>query len=77
MGEEILITKGKKRDRIEFKVRNRSNKKFSPDNYMKIIDPKNPHDFAVLMEDLNLLYNTPVEKSFFIYKSRKGKMFPF
>lgn len=76
MDEEILIVKNKK-NKMYAKVRRRTNKRFSPDSYTKVVNVRDAKDLAILFEDLNLMFNSPIEKSFFIYKERKGKSFPF
>ena len=60
------------------KIRKKMGKGYSPDDYAKTFNPKSAEDISYLMEDLSLLYNSPIEKSFRMFHERKNKgFFPF
>lgn len=73
---DILIIKNRG-DRMEAKVRKRTHKGFSPDDYLKVINPQSAEDLSTLFEDLNLLYNSPIEKAFMKYHDKKNRGLPF
>lgn len=77
MAEEILIIKKKGGGKMVAKVRNKVSKGFSPNNYEKVLNPKDPNDLSILFEDLNLLYNSPIEKAFRNYHEKRNRGFPF
>ena len=73
---EILIVQRNKQ-KMEAKVRKRVSKGFSPNDYQKFFDPRNCEDLALLFEDLNLMYNSPIEKAFQKFREKKNRGFPF
>jgi len=74
--EKVLIAKNKE-GRISFKVRTRRRKGYAPDDYVKVINPRDYIQLALLLEDLDLLISAPIEKAFREYMDRKQKGFPF
>lgn len=79
MGDEkvLIAQKDKGKSKVQFKIRNKLKKGFVPNEYVKVVDPVNPIDLSLLFEDLNLLFNSPIEKAFFRYKQNKRQDFPF
>jgi len=76
--EDILIVKGDKmREKLNFKVRPKMTRGYSSDSYVKVLNPKDYNDLAVLFEDLDLIIGAPVEKAYKKYKQNKGDGFPF
>ena len=74
--EKVLIAKNKE-GRMSFKVRTRKKNAYAPDDYIKVINPKDYNQIALLFEDLDLLIGAPIEKAFREYKDRKERGFPF
>jgi hypothetical protein len=74
--DKILIAKNKD-NRLSFKVRTRKKNAYAPDEYIKIVNPKDFNQMALLFEDLDLIIGSPIEKAFREYKERKSKGFPF
>ena len=74
--DDILIVKNKG-NRMTFNGRKKARNRFSPNDYQKILNPIDHNDLAILFEDLNLLYNSPIEKAFRTYHDKKNKGFPF
>jgi hypothetical protein len=74
--EKVLIVK-KKDSRMSFKVRTRKRNAYAPDDYVRVVNPKDYNNLALLFEDLDLLIGAPIEKAFREYKERKEKGFPF
>ena len=64
---------------MDIKVRRRTNNNFMPDDYVKVANPSDYNDLALLFEDMDLLFNAPIEKAFLKYKERKGgaKGYPY
>lgn len=78
--DKILIVKSEKNsfNKANVKVRKRIKKGYVPDDYIKIVNLKDYNDLALLFEDLNLNFSSPIEKAFFKYRDRKGKgNYPF
>jgi hypothetical protein len=76
MAEEILIVK-KEGTRMTAKLRRRVRKGYAPDSYMKVVNPYDYNDLALLLEDLDLLIGAPVEKAFQAYRKNRQKGYPF
>jgi len=74
--EKVLIAKNKE-GKMSFKVRTKKRNAYAPDDYIKVINPKDYNQLALLFEDLDLLISAPIEKAFREYKDRKEKGFPF
>jgi hypothetical protein len=74
--EKVLIIK-KKEARMSFKVRTKKKNAYAPDDYIKVVNPKDYNQMALLFEDLDLLIGAPIEKAFREYKERKERGFPF
>lgn len=72
----VLIMKNKK-GRLTAKVRRRAHRGYSPDDYVKVINPKDSNDLALLFEDLQLLLNAPIDKAFRKFKENSGRGNPF
>ena len=78
MGEDkVMIAKKDRSDKISFKVRTKVRNSFSPNEYMKVVNPKDYNDLALLFEDLSVIFSAPIEKSFRKYMEKKGRGFPF
>jgi hypothetical protein len=74
--EKVLIVK-KKESRMSFKVRTKKKNAYAPDDYLKVINPADYNQIALLFEDLDLLVGSPIDKAYREYKDRKEKGFPF
>jgi hypothetical protein len=74
--EKVLIIKNKE-GRMSFKVRTRKKNAYAPDDYIKVINPKDFNQIALLFEDLDLLVGSPIDRAYREYKDRKQKGFPF
>ena len=77
MEDKILIAKLKNDNRLQIKVRRKMKNGFAPDDYNKIVNLKDSNDLCFLFEDLNSLFDTPIESAFRKFIERKGKAFPF
>ena len=76
--DKILIVKMKDKDRLDVKVRQKMRSGFAPNDYMKIVNIRDVNDVSILFEDLNLLFNVPIESAFRKYSEKKrGNAFPF
>lgn len=76
--EKVLILKKKRyQSTVSVKVRRKLRKGFSPDQYVKVLNPMDYNDLALLLEDLDLIIGAPVEKAINIYRSKKRDGFPF
>lgn len=73
---KVLIVKNKN-NRMTAKVRRRSYRGYSPDDYLKVINPADPNDLALLFEDLHLLLNAPIDRAFRKFKDRTDRGNPF
>ena len=73
----LIVSNDKRKQRINFKLRRRVQRGFSPDEYFKVLNPKDYNDLAILFEDLDLIIGAPVEKAYLKYKRNKGDGFPF
>jgi hypothetical protein len=77
MEDKIMIAKIKDGSRLSIKIRKRMKNGFAPDDYSKMINPKDSNDLCYLFEDLNSLFDIPIDAAFRKYIERKGKGFPF
>lgn len=75
---DILVAK-KMGEKMQFKIVEKVNKGYAPDKFIKVINFKDYNELALLLEDLDVLMNAPVERAFSKYKNNKhgGKQFPF
>lgn len=73
---KVLILK-KMKFKIEAKVRKRESHRFAPDDYVKVFNPHDPNDLALLFEDLAALENAPIEKAFRKFKEARERPNPF
>ena len=70
--EKVLIIKKKRsQNRFTAKVRKRVRKEFAPDQYMKVLNPHDANDLALLLEDLDLIVGAPIEKAIQKYRENK------
>jgi hypothetical protein len=77
MSEEKVLVAKKKDNKMSFKVRTKKRNSYSPDEYVKAVNPKDFNQLALLFEDLDLVIGAPIEKAYREYKNRKEKGFPF
>lgn len=77
MGEDRILIVKNKNNKLTAKVKRKANRSFSPDDYIKILNPVDPNDLALLFEDLQLLLNAPIDKAFRKFKERKQGGNPF
>jgi len=76
--EKVLILKKKRgHSNVSVKVRSRVRKGFAPDQYVKVLNPLDFNDLALLLQDLDLIIGAPVEKAITVYRNKKGEGFPF
>lgn len=73
----LIIQNDRRKQRMNIKLRKRVNRGFSPNEYFKVLNPKDYNDLAIFFEDLDLVIGAPVEKAFRKYKQNKGDGFPF
>lgn len=77
MEDKVLIISNRGEGKMSAKVRKRMNKGFAPNEYHKVLNPKDFKALALLFEDLEIMVGAPVEKAFREYKQKKNKDFPF
>lgn len=77
--DKVLIIKTSKSnpDKLDIKVRKRMSKGYAPDEFSKVMNPKDYNDLALLFEDLEVVVGAPVEKAFRLYQDKKQRGFPF
>lgn len=75
---DILIAK-KIGEKMQFKVVEKVSKGYAPDKFLKVVNFKDYNELALLLEDLDVVMNAPVEKAYRLYKENKtgGRQFPF
>lgn len=72
-----MIAKKDNKDRLHIDVRRRMRNAFSPNEYSKVINMHDSNDISTLFEDLNLLFDVPIESAFRKFIERKDRGFPF
>ena len=74
MTEIITIKNGKKEGQLKIKVKRKLPQSSigSETNYQKVLNVKDSSDIAVLMSDLDLLFNAPVDKAYRKFKKDKN-----
>ena len=75
MAGDILIIK-KRGQKIGIKITKKMRAGYCPDGSI-VINLKDYKDVALMLHDLNDLYNVPVVKAIEFYKSEKSKTWPF
>lgn len=73
----LIVNTDRRKGRMNVKLRKRVNRGYSPNEYMKVLNPKDYNDLALLFEDLDFIIGAPVEKAYRKYKQNKGDGFPF
>lgn len=73
----LIVSNDKRRQRMNIKLRKRVQRGYSPNEYFKVLNPKDSNDLALLLEDLDFIIGAPVEKAYRKYKQNKGDGFPF
>lgn len=76
VSEKVLVVKGKN-GKMNAKVRQKKRKGFAPDDYVKVLNPYDFNDLALLLEDLDLIIGAPVDKAYQKYRNKKERGFPF
>lgn len=71
----MIVKKDRNRDRFKINVRKRMLKGYSPNNYSKVLNPKDFNDLAILFEDLALVIGAPVDKAYHKYRENRGDKF--
>lgn len=59
------------------KVKQKRRSGFAPDDYVKVFNPHDFNDLALLLEDLDLIVGAPVDKAYQKFRSSKERGFPF
>jgi len=73
--EKVLIIK-KEGGGLKAKVRKKVTRGYAPDDYVKVLNPNDFNDLALLFEDLEVIIGAPVERAFRKWKEKKER-FPF
>ena len=73
----LIIKKNRGESKMHTKVRRKVKKGYAPDEYSKVVNPKDFKSLALFFEDLDLVIGAPVEKAFREFKRKKEKDFPF
>jgi hypothetical protein len=71
MENNILIVKRKK-DRFQFKVKNKKHNLYNDPNYKSVINIKDPKQLAMLLEDLKILFDAPIDKAFVAIRDKNS-----
>jgi len=72
MTEILIMSKKKGKNTMKFKV-DKKVKKRSPDpSYQNVINVKDAKQLALVLEDLELLFDAPVDKAFDLKKNKKS-----
>lgn len=75
MAGDILIIK-KKGGKVSLKITKEMRAGYAPDGHI-IINLSNYKDVALMLHDLNDLYNVPIDKAIAHYQEGKEKLWPF
>ena len=75
MAGDILIIK-KKGQKIGIRITQKMRAGYAPDGSV-VINLKDFKDVALMLHDLNDLYNVPIDKAITYYKLGKSKVWPF
>jgi len=73
----LIINKKRHKSNMTAKVRTRVRNGFAPDQYMKVVNPHDFNDLALLLEDLDLIVGAPIEKAIRKYRENKQRSTPF
>lgn len=73
----LIVNSDRRKSKMNIKLRKRVHRGFSPNEYFKVLNPKDSNDLALLFEDLDFIIGAPVEKAYRKYKQNKGDGFPF
>ena len=73
MDDNILVVK-RKNNQIKLKVTKRKRNQYSSPQYNKVLNPNSAKDLALLMGDLKLLFNAPIERAFKILKEDEDSL---
>ena len=75
MTDILIMSKKKGKNTMKFKV-DKKVKKRSPDpSYQNVINIKDANQLATVLEDLELLFDAPIDKAFDIKKNNKKSPF--
>ena len=75
MTDILIMSKKKGKQSMKFKV-DKKVKKRSPDpSYQNVINVKDANQLATVLEDLELLFDAPLDKAFDIKKNNKKSPF--
>ena len=75
MTDILIMSKKKGKQTMKFKV-DKKVKKRSPDpSYQNVINVKDANQLATVLEDLELLFDAPLDKAFDIKKNNKKSPF--
>jgi hypothetical protein len=74
--DKVLIVKNK-RGKMNVKVRRRAQGFYSPDEYFKSLNPQDYNDLALLFEDLELIFGSPIDRAFRKYKDKRRDGYSF
>ncbi len=75
MAGDILIIK-KRGQKTSIRITQEMRKGYAPDGSI-VVNLKNYKDVALMLHDLNDLYNVPVDKAILEYQAGKSKGWPF
>jgi len=71
MTEDILVVK-KKKDRLEFAVKEKRYSGYSDADYKNVINVKDYKQLALLLEDLRILFGAPIDKAISEMREKKS-----
>ena len=75
MTEILIMSKKKGKNTMKFKV-DKKVKKRSPDpSYQNVINVKDANQLATVLEDLELLFDAPIDRAFDIKRNNKKSPF--
>ena len=70
MDERLIIKQ--KGNKIKVAVSKRQKNRYAEPQYKKSLNPIDPNDLALFFNDLDLQFNSPIEKAFKKYKRKKS-----
>lgn len=73
----LIVNKKRHKSNITVKVRKKVRNGFAPDQYVKVVNPNDFNDLALLLEDLDLIVGAPIEKAIRKYRENKQRSSPF
>ena len=62
-------------ERVKLKISKRKKNQYASPQYRKTLNPNDPNDLALLMGDLRMYFNSPIDRAFKIFKEESEDSF--